>query len=165
MTTSTEYPLRPFIGVDCSGQPKQPPMIAVATRWSRKERQNRWIVSVADDEIAKYREKVSDWQEKMYAALFFKAIDRILVRNYEIQIDKECHGSDSQKKLFIYLKRLFGIIHYGEIEKQNPEITFHTKEKSGYVEHADKKTKLARKGKMRINEKNTKIGWLMELLK
>lgn len=162
---SKDYPLRPFIGVDCSGQPKSPPMIAVATRWSRREKQNKWIVSITEDEIAKYRKEYADWQEKLYAVLFFKTIDKILVPNYEIHIDKECHGSNSEKKLFKYLKHLFGMIHYGEIEKQNPKIFFHTKEKSEYVEHADKKTKLARKGQIRINEKNTKLGWLMKLLK
>jgi len=164
MTAKKDYPLKPFIGVDCSGQPKNPPMIAVATRWSRRQRQNKFIVLISKEKIDEYRAKYRDWQEKIYAALFFKVIDKILVADYEIHIDKELHNSKAQQKLNAYLKRLFGMIHSGDIRKENPKIFFHTKEKSEYVREADKKTKWARDGRIEIDEKRATLDWLMRLL-
>lgn len=164
MSTPKDYPKRPYIGVDCSGQPKMPPMIAVATRWSRRQKQNKWIAQVKKEKISEYRRKYRDWQEKLYAALFFKVIDEILVPHYEIHIDKEFPKHKTELKVYEYLKHLFGMIHSGDINKENPKISFHTKKHSEYVRHADKKTKWARDHKMKIDDKNATVDWLIRLL-
>ncbi|NWG10448.1 hypothetical protein HXY33_01665 [Candidatus Bathyarchaeota archaeon] len=86
MSAFAKYPKEPYIGVDCSGQPKSPPLIAVATRNSRRGRQHKWVARVTKKRINIYRKRYGDWQEKLYAALFFKVIDRILQQGYEIHI-------------------------------------------------------------------------------
>jgi len=152
--------------VDCSGQPKTPPMIAVATRWSRRNIQQKYIIRATKKKISSYRKRYSDWQEKLYAALFFKVINgpNILRSGFEIHIDKELPNTQTQNKVLSYLLRLFGMIYSGEIDKQRPEIHFLTDKSSEYVKHADKKTRLARKGKIRINEKEAALDYLMKLL-
>lgn len=158
------YPLEPFIGVDCSGQPHDPPMYAVATRFSRRRKQNRWIARVSQEDVRRYSVTYRDWKEKLYASLFFKVIDRIYVANYEIEIDKEFPTSKMEKKVHDYLKCLFGTIHSGEIEKENPSICFKTKEESKYVRNADKKSKWAHKRTIQVDEKKTSLDWIMKLL-
>ena len=150
--------------MDCSGTPKTPPMIVVATRWSRKGKQNAWVARVTQKQISKYSKKYRDWQEKLYASLFFKVVDKIFVVEYEIHIDKEFPKSKTEGRVHKNLKHLFGMIHSGDIRKENPKISFHTKKNSEYVRDADKKSKRARKGKMKINEKKTSVDWLMRLL-
>lgn len=161
---SSTYPRRPYIGVDCSGQPKSPPMIAVATRWSRRNRQNKWVARVKKERIDKYSKTYSDWQEKLYAALYFKVIDKILVANYEVHICRDLPEWKSRRKVTEHLKYLFGAIHSGEIEKENLTISFRTKKSSGYVRDADRKCRWARWGKLTIDERATNIDWLMRLL-
>jgi len=139
-------------------------MIAVATRWSRRDKQRKWIATVTKKQIEKYSRKYYDWQEKLYASLFFKVIDKILVIHYEIHIDKEFPKSKTETRVYKHLKRLFGMIHSGDIMKENPKISFHTKKHSDYVKHADKKSKLARQRRMKIDEKKTTLDWLMKLL-
>jgi len=82
----------------------------------------------------------------------------------EIHIDKEFPKSKTEGRVHKNLKHLFGMIHSGDIRKENPKISFHTKKNSEYVRDADKKSKRARKGKMKINEKKTSVDWLMRLL-
>ena len=139
-------------------------MIAVATRWSRRQKQYVWVAQVTEEQISTYSKKYRDWQEKLYASLFFKVIDKVIVADYEIHIDKEFPKNRTQRRVYKHLKRLFGTIHSGDIEKENPEISFHTKEKSEYVRHADKKSRWARDGKMKINEKKTTLDWLIRLI-
>jgi hypothetical protein len=162
--TSLSYPKEPYIGVDCSGQPKTPPLIAVATRNSRRGKQHKWAVRVTRKRIETYRKKYSNWQEKLYAALFFKVIDKILQKGYEVHIDKELPNLKTQDKVYKYMMRLFGMIHANEIEKQKPDIHFVTDKSCQYVKHADKKTGWIRDGKMRIDEKEAAIDYLMKLL-
>jgi hypothetical protein len=139
-------------------------MIAVATRWSRRDKQTTWIAQVTKDQVDKYSKKYRNWQEKLYASLFFKVIDKVLAAEYEIHIDKELPISKTQIKVHKYLRRLFGIIHSGDIRKENPKISFHTKKKSEYVKHADRKGNQARRETRKIDEKKTSLDWLMKLL-
>jgi hypothetical protein len=162
MSRSTIYPKQPYIGVDCSGQPNAPPMIAVATRWSRRDIQNKWIVEITEAQIGKYSAR-RDWQEKLYAALVFKVIDKILEPYYEIQLDKDFQNPKTQQKIVAYLKYLIGSFHSGDPTRENPEISFHTRRASKYVKEAHKKHKLASDGKIRIDEK-TGLDHLMKLL-
>jgi len=139
-------------------------MIAVATRWSRRQKEKKWIAQVTKEQIERYSKKYRFWREKLYASLFFKVIDKIFAADYKIHIDKEFPQSKTQSRVHKYLKRLFGTIHSGDIEKENPEICFHTREHSKYVKHADMKSKLARGGKMKIDEKRATLDWLIQLL-
>jgi hypothetical protein len=165
MSTSVKrYPKEPYIGVDCSGQPKEPPLFAVATRNSRRGRQHKCVARVTKKKIEVYRKKYSDWQEKLYAALFFKVIDKVFQKDYEIHIDKELPNMKTQNAVYKYLLRLFGMVHAGEIEKQKPEICFVTDRSCKYVKHADTKAGLARDGKIGIDEKEAAIDYLMRLL-
>jgi hypothetical protein len=156
------YPKQPFIGVDCSGQPNAPPMIAVATRWSRRNLQKRWIVKITEKQIGKYH-ATRDWREKLYAALVFKAIDEIFEPYYTIHIDEDFQGTKAQYKVIKYLRLLIGSFHSGDALREKPEIFFQTKQASKYVREAHKKHQLARNGQMRINEK-TGLDHLMKLL-
>lgn len=155
------YPKEPYIGVDCSGQPKSPPMIAVATRYSRRRVQNKWIVLIKSDQIGKYV-RGRDWEEKVYASLIFKAIDRIFQPDYEICVDKDFQSLKRRRKVISYLKYLFGCFHSGDPLKENPKVSFRTKHNQ-YVYDAHRKHGLARKGLIRINER-TGIDHLMKLL-
>jgi len=138
-------------------------MIAVATRWSRRRKQNMWIASITKEQIRGFCGKSHDWQEKLYAALFFKVINETLVPRYEILIDKEFQSRKTQRKVQEYLEYLFGTINSGKIEIEKPKISFQTT-RNKYVDRADQKTKLARKGKMRIHENKAKLDWLIKLL-
>lgn len=89
MTTSRMYPKEPFIGVDCSGQPRDSQMIAVATRYSRRNKQRCWIVQVSQEQILRISGKYPEWELKLYAALFFRVINEVIAEGYEIHIDKE----------------------------------------------------------------------------
>lgn len=162
MSKVTIYPKRPCIGVDCSGQPGKPPMIAVATRWSRRDKQNKWIVKVAADQINKYCSK-RDWQEKIYASIVFKALDKVLEPNYEIHIDKDFPNPKKEQKVMGYLKYLIGCHHVGDATKEKPTISFKTRRKSEYVKDAHVKHKLVNDDKMKIDEK-TSLDYLMKLL-
>jgi hypothetical protein len=163
MPKAITYPKQPFIGVDCSGQPNAPPMIAVATRWSRRDKQNRWIVQVDANQINKHS-STPDWQEKIYASIVFRAADKILEPNYEIQIDKDFPSSKTERKVKQHLKYLFGCHHGGDPTKENPPISFKTRRSSQYVKEAHKKHGLAKENKMTIDEK-TNVDYLMKLLK
>lgn len=164
MHISKTYPREPYVGVDCSGQPKRPPLIAVATRNSRRGKQHKWVARVTNKKIAMYRKKYSDWQEKLYAALFFKVIDKVHQKGYKIHIDKELPNIKTQNAVYEYLMHLFGMIYADEIEKQKPEIRFVTDRTCKYVKHADTKAGLAHNGKIRIDEKEAAVDYLMKLL-
>ncbi len=164
MAKTKEYPLKPYIGVDCSGQPKTPPLITVATRWSRRNKQNRWVVRIKKDRLKMYSKTYRDWQEKVYAAVFFKVINKILVPNYEIHICKELPTGKSREKVLKYLEGLFGLINSGEVEIEKPKISFRTVKTSEYVREADVKCTLTRKGNLIIDERSANLDWLMKLL-
>jgi hypothetical protein len=164
MPAPETYPKEPYLGVDCSGQPKTPPLIAVATRDSRRGKQHKWVARVTKKRVAIYCKTYRDWQEKLYAALFFRVIDKVHQRGYEIHIDKELPNMKTQNAVYKHLMRLFGMIHAGEIEKQKPKIRFVTDRTCKYVKHADMKAGLARDGKIRIDEKEAAIDYLMKLL-
>lgn len=70
----------------------------------------------------------------------------------------------TQAAVHKYLLHLFGMIHADEAEKQRPEICFVTDRTCDYVKHADVKAGLARNGKIRIDEKEAAIDFLMKLL-
>jgi len=116
------------------------------------------------ERLERYSKTYSDWQEKVYAAVFYKVIDKILVANYEIHICKERPTGKSRRKVVKHLKYLFGAIHAGETEKENPTISFRSRRGSKYVKAADKKCGLARDGKLQIDEKAVNLDWLMKLL-
>ena len=156
------YPKEPFIGVDCSGQPNSPPMIAVATRWTRRRNEHKWIVKISAAQIAKHHTK-RDWQGKLYASLIFKAVDEVLQPNFVIHIDEDYQSTRQQRKIVGYLKYLIGSFHSGDPAKENPEIFIKTKRDSKYVNDAHIKHQLASAGKMRIDEK-TGLDHLMKLL-
>lgn len=162
MSERTIYPKEPFIGVDFGGQPNAPPMIGVATRYTRRNKEDKWIVKISAEEISRYRAK-RDWQEKIYAALAFKVIDKVLQPNYSIDIDEEYQDPKQQKKVINYLKYLIGTFHSGDPEREKPGIKTNTKYKSKYVADAHRKHKEARACKLHIDEK-TGIGYLMKLL-
>jgi isocitrate dehydrogenase kinase/phosphatase len=164
MPISITYPKEPYIGVDCSGQPKSPPFIVVATRNSRRHRQCKWVVRVTAKRINVYKKRYRDWQERLYASLFFRVIDKIFQSNYEIHIDKELPNFKTQELVNRYLLRLFGLIHAGDIEKEKPNICFITDRSCKYVRHADKKAGWARDGILKIDEKEASIDYLMRLL-
>lgn len=164
MSFKDAYPKIPYIGVDCSGEPKDPPMIAVATRWSRRKKQKMWVASITEDQIKSCQCNYEDWQEKLYAALFFRVIDRIIVPNYYVHIDKEFPTDKTERKVEKYLKRLFGLFHSGDNYLEDPEISFHTKQNSELVRHADMKTKRAHRGYIPINEKHCQIEVFVKLL-
>lgn len=163
-TQHAVYPKEPFVGVDCSGQPKDLSIIAVATRFSRRNHQVRWAIKVKEERVSRYRRENRDWQEKLYAAAFFRVIDRVFQARYEIHIDHEFPGSKSQKKVENYLLRLFGLIHAKEILWENPTICFKTKELSKYVRDADKKARWAHKGRMNLDERDASLDYLIKLL-
>lgn len=156
-------PKQPFIGVDCSGQPKYPPLIAVATRWTRREHEDKWIVKISADKINKYS-TTRDWQEKVYAATIFKAIDKIFVPHYEIHIDEDFQQTNNQRKIREYLKYLFGSFHNGDPLLENPKISFQTKRRSKFVWDAHVKHCLVTQKKMPIDEKMAGIDYLMKIL-
>lgn len=158
------YPSQPYVGVDCSGQPKDLSIIAVATRFSRRNRQVRWAIKVKEERVREYRRENRDWQEKLYAAAFYRVIDRVFQARYEIHIDHEFPGSKSQNKVENYLLRLFGMIHAKEILWENPTILFKTKELSKYVRDADKKATWARRGRMILDERDASLDYLIKLL-
>jgi hypothetical protein len=162
MPEFTFYPKEPFIGVDFSGQPNAPPMIAVATRYTRRKKEHKWIVRINADEIAQHRSK-RDWQERIYASMAFKVIDKVLQPNYVIHIDEEYQNPRQQKKVINNIKYLIGIFHSGDPDRENPDIKTKTKYKSEYVMDAHLKHSKARTGEMHIDEK-TGIGHLMTLL-
>lgn len=162
MSDLSFLPKEPFIGVDCSGQPNSPPMIAVATRWTRRKKEHKWIVKISATQIAKYHEK-RDWQEKVYASLIFKALEEILQPNFTIHIDEDYQSARQQKKILGYIRYLIGSFHSGDPGKEKPEIFIKTKRESKYVNDAHVKHQLACEGKMEINEK-TGLNHLMKLL-
>lgn len=164
MPTSITYPKEPYIGVDCSGQPKTPPLIAVATRNSRRGRQCKWVARVTARRISGYQKRYRDWQERLYAALFFKVIDEIFQPGYKIHIDKELPTFKTQELVYEYLLRLFDTIYASDVKKQKPRICFVTDRSCKYVKHADKKAGWARKGILKIDEKEAAIDYLMRLL-
>ncbi len=163
-TKHVTYPIRPYVGVDCSGQPNSPPVIAVATRFSRRNREVKWVVKVTRQRIMMYSKAHRDWQEKVYAAAFFRVLDKVFRERYEIHIDHELPNFKSQKKVEAYLQRLFGLVHAREILKQHPSICFKTKELSEYVREADRKATLAHDRKMNLDEKDASLDYLMKLL-
>jgi hypothetical protein len=163
MSKSITYPKEPFIGVDCAGQPNAPPMIAVATRQSRRDKQNRWIVQVDASQINKHS-STRDWQEKIYASIVFKAIDKILEPNYVIHIDKDFPSSKTERKVKLHLKYLIGCHHAGDPSRENPDIFFKTRRSSPYVKDAHRKHGLVTESKMTVDEK-TNLDYLMKLLK
>lgn len=138
-------------------------MIAVATRWSRRDKQNKWIVKVAADQINKYRSE-RDWQEKIYASIVFKALDKVLEPNYDIHIDKDFPNSRTEEKVKRYLEYLIGCHHVGDTTKEKPDISFKTRRKSEYVKDAHVKHGLASEDKMKIDEK-TNLDYLMKILR
>ena len=158
------YPKRPHIGVDCSGQPNSPkqPMIAVATRYSRRDKQNKWIVKVPREQIKRHYSK-RDWQEKIYACIVFKALDKILQPDYDIHIDRDYPDPNSERKVRRYLKSLIGYHHAGDPTKENPDIYFKSRRSSEYVMDAHRKHKLVNIHKMMVDEK-TNLDYLMKLL-
>lgn len=157
------YPKEPFIGVDFSGQPNTPQsMIGVATRYTRRKKEARWIVRIRAEEIGRYRAK-QDWQEKVYAAIAFKVIDKVLQPKYAIHIDKEYQDPNQQNKLIGYIEYLIGSFHSGDPEREKPDIETNTKYESVYVMDAHRKHKMAREGTLPIDEK-TGIDYLMKLL-
>lgn len=158
------YPSQPYVGVDCSGQPRDLEIIAVATRFSRRNREVKWAIRVKKERIVKCRKENRDWQEKVYAAAFFRVIDKVFEARYEIHIDHELPASRAQKKVENYLLRLFGMIHAKDSLKERPTICFMTKELSQYVREADMKATLAHKRKMNLNEKDAPIDYLLKLL-
>jgi hypothetical protein len=137
-------------------------MIAVATRYTRRKKEHMWIVKISADEIGRHRAE-RDWQEKIYATMAFKVIDKVLQPNYAVHIDEEYQDPKKQKKMLKYLKYLIGTFHSGDPEKENPVIKTHTKYKSIYVMDAHRKHGDAREGILPINEK-TGISYLMRLL-
>lgn len=155
------YPKQLYIGVDCGGQPKSPPLIAVATRWSRRERENKWIVQVTANQISKHK-GTRDWEERIYAAAIFKAIDKILVPHYKNH--KDFQETKNQRKIQSYLKHLFGSFHAGDKLLENPEIQFQTIWSSKYVKDAHRKHRLVSERKMEIDEKTTAIDHIMKIL-
>jgi hypothetical protein len=162
MAGPTLYPREPFIGVDFSGQPNAPPMIAVATRYTRRKKENKWIVRINAKEIGRYKGE-RNWREKVYAVLAFKVIDKVLQPNYEIHIDEEYQNHQNQKKVIDCVKYLIGVFHSGDPEKEKPNIFTKTKYTSPYVMDAHVKHGLARSGQMHIDEK-TGFAYLMQLL-
>ena len=164
MERKTIYPKYPVIGVDCGGQPNAPRqgMVAVATRWSRRNKENRWISLLNSSEINKHEGK-RNWQEKVYASIVFKVIDEVLEANYSIHIDEDYQNTSQQKKILRYLHYLIGLSHAGDPTKENPEIKFQIKERSKYVQEAHKKHGLVSEGKMKIDDKSG-IDYLMRLL-
>ena len=162
MSDSLIYPKEPFIGVDCGGQPNAPPMIAVATRYTRRNKEDKWISRLSVEEINKHKAK-RDWQEKVYASIVFKSIDRVLQPKYEIHLDEDYQNLKQRKKVLRYIKYLIGVFHAGDPAKENPTIYIKTKRNSKYVKDAHEKHCLARRGKIAIDEK-TGIDHLMKIL-
>ena len=162
MSEAKIYPIEPFIGVDFAGQPNAPPMIAVATRYTRRKKEHKWIVKINAEEIGRYRGE-RNWRERIYAVLAFKVIDKVLQPHYEIHIDEEYQNCENQKKVINYVKYLIGVFHSGDPEKENPSIVTKTKYISAYVMDAHLKHNLARKGEIHIDEK-TGIAHLMLIL-
>lgn len=156
------YPKQPFIGVDCSGQPNAPPMIAVATRWSRRNKEDKWAILLNAAEIKKHHGK-PDWQEKVYASIVFKSMNKIFQPNYEIHIDEDYQNTRQQEKILRYLRYLCGVFHAGDPQREKPNISFQTKRRSLYVKHAHKKHCLINEGKMQLDEKSG-IDYLMKIL-
>ena len=104
-----------------------------------------------------------DWQIKVYTALCFKAIDRVIVADHDIHLDYDYQDPNSQRKVIRYLHELIGSIHPGDPQMEKPDISFKAKENSRYVREAHKKHGWALHGDMRIDDE-TGIDYLMKIL-
>lgn len=153
-----------FIGVDRSGEPTHQTdhLYYVATRISNK-RQKKCVVRLTRARIEKLRIVVAEWREKIAAIMMFYAINAIFHPGYSIQIDKDFLGS-RQKKVKGYLKRLFGIVHYGKEFWADPPVEFLPKEHSELIRHADAKAKMARHKKIQPDASDPNIEKLLEIL-
>ena len=162
MERDSIYPKYPIIGADCSGQPNAPPMIAVATRLTRRAKEQKWVSLLNISEIKKHKGK-RNWEEKVYASIVFKSLNQIYQPNYLIHIDEDYQNTSQQKKILRYLHYLFGISHAGDPTREKPDISFQIKRRSKPVHEAHKKHELVNDGKMNIDDKSG-IDYLMKLL-
>lgn len=139
-------------------------MIAVATRYSRRNKQRCWIVQVSQEQILRISGKYPEWELKLYAALFFRVINEVIAEGYEIHIDKELATERAQTKMIRYIKRLFGLHYSGQDYLENPPIITKTKQSSIYIKDADLKAGLARHKRKRIEQKNFSAEVFVRLL-
>lgn len=157
-----------FIGVDRSGElsDETDHVYCVATKISRKGRQIRKIVCLERAKILELRRSnLPDWQEKIYAILFFMVINdsRIFQPGYVIHIDKDFQGK-TKDKVGRYLKGLFNRINYGKGFWADPPFEFLPDNVSDYVGHAHEKAAQAREKKMLPDERNPPLEEMLDLL-
>ena len=164
----TAPPRELVIGIDSSGLVTKPPIRVVATRFSRRGKQVKYVIFLSKEKIKELALKYRDWNEKISAVLFFKAINGKnmfpQVPRYVIHIDREFHGK-TRLKVYKYLKKLFGTIYSGKPDYTNPQITFRSKKGSQFVRHAHRKSQLAKRRKIPFDEKNPNITWMLNILK
>lgn len=154
-----------FIGVDRSGEPSNPTdhLYYVATRYTRRNKQQKWVICLSRDKIEELRKSVVEWRESIAAIMIFKAINEVFHPGYSIQIDKDFHGSRLEK-VRRYLKRLFGVINYGKPYWADPPIEFLPKEYSDYIRDADAKAGMARRKEIKPDERDPNIERLIEII-
>jgi len=157
-----------FIGVDRSGElaSQSDHVYCVATKFSRRKQQIRKTVCLERDRINEVTHKnIPDWQEKIYAILFFRVINdpRIFQPGYVIHIDKDFQGK-TEDKVRRYLRGLFNRINYGRGFWADPPFEFLPENLSKFVKHADKKAKLARKKNIAPDETNPPLDEMLALL-
>lgn len=157
-----------FVGVDRSGEllSSTDHLYCVATKISRKGRQVKKIVCLEREKILEInRLNVPDWQEKIYAILFFKVINdpKIFQPGYVIHIDKDFQGK-TKNKVGRYLKALFNRINYGKGFWADPPFEFLPDSISKYVDHAHQKAQEARKKNIPPDERNPALEDMLNLL-
>lgn len=154
-----------FIGVDRSGEPNHPTdhLYYVATRYSSRGKQKRWVVRLTRQTVEKLRKEVAEWQEKVAAVMTFKVVNEVFHPGYSIQIDKDFQG-ERLKKVRRYLKRLFGVVNYGRAYWADPPFEFLPKVFSEFIRDADTKALQARRKRIRPDETDPNIEKLLDIL-
>jgi hypothetical protein len=155
--------MSPIIGVDSSGQVKNPPVWMVATRKSKKKGQRKYVVYVSREEIEKFRLKIKNWNEKISAILIFRATRYLFHAGDVILVDRD-FSAKTRKYVEKYTKRLFGVSYCGKPHYTSPPIIFSSVRDSPEIKEADIKSNRARHGTVPINEKNPDFAKELEIL-
>lgn len=146
----------PIIGVDSSGQVKNPPIWMVAVRQSKRRGQKTYAIYLSKEKIIKLAKSIKNWNEKISAALIFKAVIQLYNTGDAIVIDHDFSGK-TREYVEKYVKRLFGVRYLGKPQFTNPPIIFASKRDSPQVKEADLKSGRVRHGIIVINEKDPNL--------
>lgn len=153
-----------FVGVDRAGDfsDQHEHLYFVATRYSRRGKQIKWVICLTRSMIVQLRKQVADFEEKIFAIMIFKAVNQIFHPGYSIQIDKDYQGR-RLRKVKGYVKRVFGVVNYGKAFFADPPLEFLPKEYSKMIRDADQKATRARHKEIKPDETDPNINRLLDI--